>query len=135
MAGETYSFKGSTCQWGTLSTSTAGTVVDETMDKTAQTDPVENSMGARTGLVIYDTLYTGQLTIVAAASATLPDIGATVTIKFNGGDVSLVCNKVTDKGTHKGKRMFTVDAEGGVNLVLSSGTSGTSGTGGTQQGG
>ena len=73
MAGETYSFKGATAQWGTLSTSAAGTVVDETMKKTAQTDVVENSMGAKTGMVIYDTLFNGTLTIVAAR----PGVGKT----------------------------------------------------------
>ena len=119
MAGETYSFKGSTCQWGTLSTSSAGTVVDETMKKTAQTDPVENSMGAKTGMVIYDTLYSGTLTIVAAASATLPSIGDTVAISYGGSTVNLAVTDIEDKGTHKGKRMFTVSAEGGANLSLS----------------
>ena len=122
MAGETYSFKGATAQWGTLSTSAAGTVVDETMKKTAQTDAVENSMGAKTGMVIYDTLFNGTLTIVAAASATLPAIGDTVAIKFAGADVNLVCTDIEDKGTHKGKRMFTITAEGGANLSLSSGS-------------
>ena len=118
MAGETYSFKGSTCQWGTLSTSAAGTVVDETMKKTAQTDVVENSMGAKTGMVIYDTLYSGTLTIVAAASATLPSIGDTVAISYGGSTVNLAVTDIEDKGTHKGKRMFTVSAEGGANLSL-----------------
>ncbi len=122
MAGETYSFKGATAQWGTLSTSAAGTVVDETMKKTAQTDVVENSMGAKTGMVIYDTLFNGTLTIVAAASATLPEIGDTVAIKFAGADVNLVCTDIEDKGTHKGKRMFTITAEGGANLSLSAGS-------------
>ena len=122
MAGETYSFKGATAQWGTLSTSAAGTVTDETMKKTAQTDVVENNMGAKTGMVIYDTLFNGTLTIVAAASATLPEIGATVAIKFAGADVNLVCTDLEDKGTHKGKRMFTITAEGGANLSLSSGS-------------
>ena len=122
MAGETYSFKGATAQWGTLSTSNAGTVVDETMKKTAQTDVVENSMGAKTGMVIYDTLFSGTLTVVAAQSATLPEIGATVAIKFAGSDVDLVCTDSEDKGTHKGKRMFTITAEGGANLSLSAGS-------------
>ncbi len=122
MAGETYSFKGATAQWGTLSTSNAGTVVDETMKKTAQTDVVENRMGAKTGMVIYDTLFSGTLTVVAAQSATLPEIGDTVTIKFAGADVNLVCTDIEDKGTHKGKRMFTITAEGGANLSLSAGS-------------
>ena len=97
MAGETYSFKGSTCQWGTSSTHASGTVVDESLKKTAQTEPVENNMGAKTGMVIYDTLITGTLTIVAAASATPPDIGDTVTVC----GASLTVTDFENKGTHK----------------------------------
>lgn len=127
MAGETYSFKGETCQWGTTSTSSAGTVVDEDLKETAQTDVVENNKGARTGMVIYDTIYAGSLTIVAAASATPPSIGDVITVL----DVSLVVTDVDNKGTHKGKRMFTVSCDGGANLSLSTGSGGSSG-GGTQ---
>ena len=121
MAGETYSFKGATCQWGTTSTSGAGTVVDEDLRKTAQTDAVENSMGARTGMVIYDTIYAGSLTIVAAASATLPSVGDVITVL----GVSLVVTDVDNKGAHKGKRMISVTCEGGANLSLSTGSGGS----------
>ncbi len=107
-------FKGSTCQWGTTSTHASGTVVDEDLKKTAQTEPVENSQGAMTGMVIYDELYSGTLTIVASQSATLPTVGSTVTIL----GVGLVVKEVDNKGTHKGKRMFTITAEGGANLPV-----------------
>lgn len=116
MAGETYTFKGATCQWGTTSTSSAGTVVDENMKKSGQTDAVESNKGARTGIVIYDIFYTGTLTIVAAESATLPEIGDVIEVI----GVSLVVLEVENKGTHKGKRMINVGCEGGANLNLTS---------------
>lgn len=141
MAGETYKFRGATCQWGTLSMSAAGTVVDETMKKSGPKEPVENRFGAETGRVYYDELYAGTLTIVAAQSATLPEIGDTVEISFAGGVLAVFVDDVEDKGTHKGKRMFIITASGGANIDMTgssqsgSSESGTSGTGGTQQGG
>ncbi len=107
-------FKGAQCAWGTTSTHSSGTVVDESLKKTAQTEPVEDSQGAMTGLVIYDEHYSGTLTIVAAsAGASLPNIGDKVTVL----GASLYVTDVENKGTHKGKRMFTISCTGGKALA------------------
>lgn len=105
-------FKGQQCAWGTASTHASGTVVDESLKTTAQTDPVEDSQGAMVGLVIYDELYSGTLTIVAKASATPPNIGDQVTILGK----QLYVTDFENKGVHKGKRMFTISCTGGKSL-------------------
>lgn len=110
----TYQIKGQQCQWGTTSTSGSGVVVDETLKRTSQTEPVENKEGARVGLVIYDEMWSGTLTIVANASASPPQIGSTINVCGQ----SLFVTDVEEKGSHKGKRMYTVTAEGGKNLTI-----------------
>ena len=110
----TYQIKGQQCQWGTTSTHGSGVVVDETLKRTSQTEPVENAQGARTGLVIYDEMWSGKLTIVANASASPPQIGSNLTVCGQ----ALFVTDVEEKGSHKGKRMYTVSAEGGKNITL-----------------
>lgn len=105
-------FKGQQCAWGTTSTHGSGTVVDESLKTTALTEPVENNQGAMVGLVIYDELYSGTLTIVASASATPPAIGDTLTVLGK----QLYVTDVDNKGQHKGKRMFTISCTGGKSL-------------------
>lgn len=114
MAGETYQFKGQTAQWGTTSTHSSGVVTDENLKKTASTEPVENNQGAMVGMCVYDEMWSGSLSIVAAQNATLPAPGDTVTIL----ECTLLITDVENVGTHKGKRKFNISATGGKNLTL-----------------
>ena len=54
MAGETYFFRGATCQWGTINESVAGTVVDENIKTSPSKDEVPNKAGARVGIIYFD---------------------------------------------------------------------------------
>lgn len=115
MAGETYQIKGQQCKWGTTSTHGSGVVTDESLKRQSQTEPVENAQGATTGLVIYDEKWSGQLTIVANANAPAPQIGGTLTVCGQ----TLFITEVEEKGSHKGKFMYVVTAEGGKYLNIS----------------
>lgn len=109
----TVKFVGEECQWGTKTTHGSGTVVDENLTKAAQLEPVENSQGARVGLVFYDEAYNGNITVVASASGDAPETGGVITIL----STTLYITNVQNRGQHKGKRMYVITAEGGKNLA------------------
>lgn len=110
---DTVKFVGEACQWGTMTTHGSGTVVDENLTKNAQFERVENSKGARVGMVFYDEDYNGNITVVASASSEAPETGGTITIL----STTLYITNVQNRGQHKGKRMYVITAEGGKNLA------------------
>ena len=119
-AGETYTIKGgSSVVWGSTESVTApatsmGTVIAHDVDSDAKYEPVENNMGAVTGIVIYDTETVVKLTIVAEAAATLPAMGDTLTV----GGVSATVLKTASRAANKQTKKFEVTANKWANLTL-----------------
>lgn len=119
-AGETYTIKGgSSVVWGSTDAVTApatsmGTVIAHDVDNDAKYEPVENNMGAVTGIVIYDTETVVKLTIVAGAAATLPAVGDTLTV----GAISATVLKTASRAANKQTKKFEVTANKWANLTL-----------------
>ena len=119
-AGETYTIiGGSSVVWGVADAVTApatsmGTVIAHDVDEDAKFEPVENTMGATTGIVIYDTETVIKLTIVATSTATLPAMGTKLTVGGVSGTVLKTSKKAQNKGTVK----FEVTANKWANLTL-----------------
>ena len=117
MAGETYFFRGATCQWGTINESVAGTVVDENIKTSPSKDEVPNKDGARVGIIYFDKTYSGSISVVVAQNAQFPDQGDPITLTRGDGQAFvLFVDDVEDKGTHKGKRMLTITLDGGEHI-------------------
>lgn len=106
MAGETYSFIGSTCKWGTADFSVGfGTITDIEFGGSSSTEPVENNMGAQVGLVIYDGAETFSMTVVASADGVPPSRGSVIAL----GGVNYLVTGCTRRYSHKGKTTYTVN--------------------------
>ena len=118
--GETYEIiGGSSVIWGSVDTVSApatsmGTVIAHDVDNDAKYEPVENNMGAVTGIVIYDTETVVKLTIVAGADATLPAMGDTLTV----GAISATVLKTASRAANKQTKKFEVTANKWANLTL-----------------
>ncbi len=119
-AGETYAIKGgSSVVWGTKDAITApatsmGTLIAFDTDVDAKYEPVESNQGAVTGIVIYDTETVLKLTVVASSTATLPEMGDTLTIGSVSGTVLKTARRASNKSTVK----FEVEAHKWANLTL-----------------
>ena len=106
---------GASCVWGVDETlEDVGTITDVNYDDTIVEDPCENQEGAVDGIVIYDGNMTVQLTIVAKASATVPEKGAKLTVD----DVDFLVQKVGTVKRHKGKLILNVTAIHHDNLTF-----------------
>lgn len=112
---QTYSIKGgSDVIWGVGETSGLGTVIAFDTDSSAKHEVVENEYGAVTGIVIYDTETTLKLTIVAKATAALPQMGDTLT----AGGVSGVVLKAARRAQNKSTVKFEIEAHKWANLSI-----------------
>ena len=110
-----YTIKGSaSCVWGIDETiEDAGTITDVQYVDTDVSEPCENQEGAVDGVVIYDGNKTAQFTIVAKASATVPEKGGKLTV----GTENFLIQTVTTTKAHKGKMRLQVQAIKHDNLV------------------
>lgn len=108
-------FKGQAVEWGSdgAGYSGGGICVSASCQRQAQTDAVENTQGARDGLVIYDVKYTLSATVVCKAGTTPPSIGDRISV----GGVSGYVTDVKKDWQNKGKAQFSVTADGGASLT------------------
>lgn len=119
--GATATFKGQSCEWGTGGIYTGcGICVGSSFDEQGQHDRVENTEGARTGMIFYDVDYSGSFTCVALASATPPAIGDSIAI----AGVTLYVTGVKKDWGNKQKAQYTITAEGGSNIATTTPQSG-----------
>lgn len=105
-------FKGQQCVWGTGEVSSpvsGGIVVDASVEAQGQTDAVEDENGARTGIVIYDQTYSGSITVVCKAGASMPEVGKPVT----AGSFTCYVTGARTQWQNKGKKQIVVTVEGG----------------------
>ena len=107
-------FKGAQCQWGTQTTVSFGTVINDRLRTTDAEEPIENKDGQLVGVAIYDDLYSGSLSVVPGPGQEPPQTGDVFAVKGK----RLYVKNVEDVGSHKGKRMYEVTLAGGANLTL-----------------
>jgi hypothetical protein len=104
-------FKGQTCKWGTedVNSPCGGIVVDANVEAQGQTDAVEDENGARIGIVIYDQVYSGTITVVCKGGETLPEVGTAVKV----GNFTCYVTGARTQWQNKGKKQIVVTVEGG----------------------
>lgn len=107
--------KGQQVVWGTDGVDQFGGICTAaSVDTQAQTDPVEDSNGAMTGLIIYDEHHSGTITVVCKAGTTEPSIGKAVSVSGLSG--ALYVTGVKKDWQNKGKKQLTISVTGGKNL-------------------
>lgn len=108
--------KGTSCAWGAGDVSSPvqnGIVVSASVDAQCQTDYLEDENGARIGIVIYDEIWSGTVTVVCKAGATKPENGTSLTVD----GMQLYVTGCRVEWQHKGKKQMVVAVEGGKNVA------------------
>lgn len=91
---------GADVSWGTEDV-TEGTVLDSSVEDTAQFEKIENKQGAVVGVVIFDTETVVTAEVLAGAAAVKPEMGTEITIDGVAAFVMKSAYKRGNKTTRK----------------------------------
>lgn len=112
---DTYTIKGGqSVVWGVADTSTLGTVLNVSKDVSAEHELLYNQQGAVNGVVVYDKATVVKMTVVALATAVMPEVGTALDI----GDVSGIILSTSDSTDHKGLQKFDITINDWTNFTV-----------------